>query len=179
MITRAATSYTQGFKESILQKYYRSDLSLKEFCTKQDLPYTTVYGWKKKYAINSLMSKSNDQNTNTVIAGESLNAQSLKPEEKLKIIASSVTMSEEERGSFLRSKGLLSTDLENWKKEFYSSQQKKKGGRPKLDPEFVQLRDQKKALEKDVKRKDKALAEMSARIVLLKKSHEIWGLPED
>jgi len=79
----------------------------------------------------------------------------------------------------LRSKGLLSTDLENWKKEFYSSQQKNKGGRPKLDPEVAKLKKREKTLERDLKRKDKALAEMSARVVLLKKSHEIWGLPED
>lgn len=184
MATVTSTRYTEGFKESILQKYFRSDLNFKEFCVQEDLPYSTAYGWKRKYDKSSLMrnrakNKKQSQPIIVVTSGESLKAQSLSPQEKLQVIASTLTMTEEELGDFLRSKGLLSTDLESWKNEFYSSQQKKKCGRPKLDPEVVKLRQREKDLERNLKRKDKALAEMSARVVLLKKSHEIWGLPED
>jgi hypothetical protein len=41
------------------------------------------------------------------------------------------------------------------------------------------LRADKKELEKDLKRKDKALAEMSARVILLKKSHLLFGVNEE
>ena len=41
------------------------------------------------------------------------------------------------------------------------------------------LKKEKNALSKNLRRKDKALAEMSARVVLLKKSHLIFGVDED
>ena len=60
---------------------------------------------------------------------------------------------------------------------FFDSQ--KSVGRPKLDPEIVTLRKQKKDLERELRRKDKAMEELSARVILLKKSHEIFGVKED
>lgn len=86
-------------------------------------------------------------------------------------------MSEHELGEYLRATGLHSKEIEEWKQDIYSSQ--KSAGRPWTDPELKELRNDKKTLEKDLKRKDRALAEMSARVILLKKSHLLWGEPED
>jgi transposase-like protein len=99
------------------------------------------------------------------------------PEKKLQVIAQTLNMNENELGEFLRANGLHSTDLEEWKQNFYGSQ--KTVGRPKLDPELVELRAKEKELSRDLKRKDKALAEMSARIILLKKSNLLFGGTED
>jgi len=41
------------------------------------------------------------------------------------------------------------------------------------------LKHKEKRLEKELHRKDRALAEMSARIILLKKSRLIWGDAEE
>jgi transposase len=87
------------------------------------------------------------------------------------------SMSEEDLGKFLRSNGLHSSDLEAMKKECLPGSNTR--GRPKLEPELVELRKQIKGLSSDLKRKDAALAEYSARVILLKKSHEIWGTKED
>ena len=86
-------------------------------------------------------------------------------------------MPENELGEFLRSNGLHSSDLEQWKQDFYSSQ--KSPGRPRIDPELAELRTKEKVLTKDLSRKDRALAEMSARVILLKKSHVMFGISED
>jgi hypothetical protein len=67
--------------------------------------------------------------------------------------------------------------FETFKKYFLSSIPVR--GRPKLDPELVQLREECKALKRNLNKKDKALAEVSARIVLLKKSQLLWGEKED
>jgi transposase len=99
------------------------------------------------------------------------------PEAKLKAIAETLSMTENQLGEYLRANGLHSSDLEQWKQEFYSSQ--KAPGRPKLDPEVAELRNKEKVLSKEIRRKDKALAEMSAKIILLKKSHEIFGVNEE
>ncbi len=99
------------------------------------------------------------------------------PEEKLEIIIKTFSMSENELGEFLRSNGLHSTDIEHWKQDIYSAQ--KVVGRPRLDPELVELRAREKELSRDLKRKDKALAEMAARIILVKKSQLLFGVSEE
>ena len=102
--------------------------------------------------------------------------ESLTPEKKLDVVIKAASMSEQELGEFLRSNGLHSSDLETMRKECLPVSNSK--GRPRLDPEVTELRKQNKTLLKDLKRKDAALAEYSARVILLKKSHEIWGTDE-
>ena len=99
------------------------------------------------------------------------------PEEKLEAIIKTFSMSENERGEFLRTSGLHSTDIEQWKQDIYSAQ--RPVGRPKLDPELVELRAKEKELSSDLKRKNKALAEMAARIILIKKSQLLFGVNEE
>ena len=99
------------------------------------------------------------------------------PEVKLEAIIKTGTMNENELGEYLRANGLHSTEIDQWKQEFCSSQ--RSAGRPKIDPELVELRAREKELSKDLKRKDRALAEMSARVILLKKSRLLFGETEE
>jgi transposase len=123
-----------------------------------------LFYWKKKYANQSTMKKSKTIDDWTA-------------EQKLDAVIKTATMTEEELGHFLRSNGLHSSDLETMKKDFLSSSKSK--GRPQLDPELVNLRKENKKLSRNLKRKDAALSEYAARVILLKKSHEIWGTNED
>ena len=129
------------------------------------IPAPTLFGWRKKYVNNCTMKNTKKRNDN------------LSPEEKLQVLLETGSLSEKELGEYLRKNGLYSSDLKEWKNNFYSSQ--KKVGRPKKDPEVQELRKEKKELAKNIRRKDKALAEVSARIVLLKKSHLLFGGTED
>ena len=96
-------------------------------------------------------------------------------EKKLKAIVEYENLDEEQRGIYLREKGLHSVHLERWQQEFveaYASRKKKtRGG----DPRQKRI----KELEGDLRRKDKALAETAALLVLKKKARAIWGDPED
>ena len=129
---------------------------------------TTLYGWVKMYGRVKVMKKS------------TLNSKSPKKEftaeEKLQSIINKSTMAENEFGEYLRSNGLHSADIENFRNEYFLFSREKV--RAKQDPELILLRKEKKDLQSNLYRKDKALAEMSARIVLLKKSHLLWGDPE-
>ena len=128
---------------------------------KTGVHHTTIRNWIKFYANNSSMKKSKEWS----------------PEEKLEVIIKTATMKENELGEFLRANGLHSVDVEGWKQDIYSSQ--RPVGRPKLDPELVELRAKEKELSRDLKRKDKALAEMAARIILIKKSQLLFGVNEE
>ncbi|MFK7872406.1 MAG: hypothetical protein AB8C84_04445, partial [Oligoflexales bacterium] len=84
---------------------------------------------------------------------------------------------------FLRAEGLHSTDLERWRIEISSllesADGKKKPGRPRKDPELLKIREENKKLKRDLRRKDQALAEQTALIILKKKMEEHWGDDED
>lgn len=157
-----STHYSPDFKQSVVQKISMpGGPSIMDMSVKTGVHHTSIRKWIEAYAKTPGMKKSKEWT----------------PEAKLEVIIKTTTMSEHELGEYLRANGLHSTQLEEWKQEFYSSQ--KSAGRPKTDPELVELRNKEKELSKDLKRKDRALAEMSARIVLLKKSRLIWGDGED
>lgn len=105
------------------------------------------------------------------------------PEEKLKAVVESLPLDgKEELGAFLREKGIHSNQLEEWKAEALGavSGSKKVGrGRPKKNTELASLEKENKFLKKDLRRKEKALAESAALLWLKKKATEIWGDGED
>jgi transposase-like protein len=135
--------------------------SIMEMFVKTGAHHTSIRKWIEAYAKTPGMKKSKEWT----------------PESKLEAIIKTATMNENQLGEYLRTNGLHSSQIEQWKQDIYSSQ--KSAGRPKVDPELVELRSKEKELSKDLKRKDRALAEMSARIVLLKKSRLIWGESEE
>ena len=161
------STYTEDFKKNAVETLLRPNSGgLTITSRKLNIPDSTLYGWKKKYANIVDMEKS-----------KSKLSKDWSPEQKLEALLKTASMSEEDLGQYLRSNGLHSADIESFKKTCLDGFSTK--GRPKLDPEVVALRKQNKALDKNLKRNQKALAEQSARIILLKKSHEIWGTPEE
>jgi len=154
--------HSEQFKQSVVQKIATpGGPNIMQMSEKLGIHHTTIRNWLKLYGNSSSMKKSKDWT----------------PEAKLEAIVRTYSMNENELGEYLRANGLHSTEIEEWKHDFFGSQ--KSAGRPKTDPELVDLRNKEKELSKDLRRKDKALAEMSARIILLKKSRLIWGEPGD
>lgn len=154
--------FSDEFKGAIIQKSLGpGGASLVELARKHDLPVSTLYNWKAKYANHASMSKSKKWT----------------PQKKLEAIIQTSSMTENELGEFLRENGLHSSDLKEWKEE--SIKGLKGPGRPKKDLKLVNLESSERQLKKELRRKERALAEMSARVVLLKKSHEIFGGDEE
>jgi len=156
-------TYSEGFKESTIQKIMMpGGPSIMEMAEKTGVHHTTIRQWKEKYVNVVDMKKSKKGWT---------------PEEKLQAVIETSTMSENELGEYLRKNGLHAAELKEWKRDSLAGI--KSVGRPKKDPEVFELRKEKKELERDLSRKDKALAEMSARVILLKKRNLLFGVEED
>jgi transposase len=83
-------------------------------------------------------------------------------------------LSEEELGAFLRKEGLHQAQLEEWAKAMYSGlSAPKKSKTTSEDAKRI------KKLERELRRKEKALAEAAALLILQKKVQEIWGDEDD
>ena len=94
-------------------------------------------------------------------------------EEKLDAVLEYEKLEEEERGKYLREKGLHSVHIEKWKQQILQGLKSSKSR--KKDPRDSKI----KELEKELGRKEKALAEAAALLVLKKKAQDIWGDKED
>ncbi len=96
------------------------------------------------------------------------------PEEKSRVVVESRGLSEEELGAFLRKEGLHLAQLEEWSEAMHSGLTAAKKSRG-VSAETKRI----KKLERELRRKDKALAEAAALLVLQKKVQEIWGAEDD
>lgn len=95
-------------------------------------------------------------------------------QEKLTVVLEAASLSEHELGEFLRRKGLHEAQLEEWRAAALEGLDN--GRRNKATPaQAKRIRE----LEKELRRKDKALAEASALLILKKKAAAIWGDEDD
>jgi hypothetical protein len=101
--------------------------------------------------------------------------QDWKPAEKLQVVLEAAGLSEDELGEFLRRKGLHEAQLQEWRR--LATQALSGPQRPSRKPSADEARI--RELEKELRRKNKALAEAAALIVLQKKVRAIWGDEDD
>ena len=98
------------------------------------------------------------------------------PEEKLQIVLEAAALSVGELGVFLRSKGIHEALLAEWRDQALAGLRGTEvASKLQTTRESREMRE----LRRELKRKDKALAETAALIVLKKKVQEIWGDEDD
>ena len=97
-------------------------------------------------------------------------------EERLNTVTACSSLDDEVLSEYCREQGIYPHHVTQWKHDFVSGDfQKKKG---ESGSEIKTLKHENKALKKELMRKEKALAETAALLVLKKKVHEIWGEDE-
>ena len=100
--------------------------------------------------------------------------QDWKPEEKLAIVLEAASLSEGELGVFLRSKGISSALLDEWRHQALTGLR----GSHQVGATVTGSK-RIKDLERELRRKDKALAEAAALIILQKKVRAVLGDEDD
>jgi transposase-like protein len=158
------SKYSNKFKGSMVKKLTTGDaISAGAMSIEEGVPQSTLSRWVREYG--------------TVGSGgngmKKRRPQDWSAEEKLDAVLEYERLEEEQRGQYLREKGLHAVHLERWKKTIIEGLKASKPN--KQDPQKKKI----KELEKELRRKDKALAETAALLVLKKKAQEIWGEPED
>jgi transposase len=99
--------------------------------------------------------------------------------EKMRIVMAAAALPADELGAFLRREGVHEAELEQWRAAVLDAGQAaleggaSRGATRSLDGKRI------KELERELRRKDKALAEAAALLVLQKKVREIWGDGDD
>lgn len=91
--------------------------------------------------------------------------------EKLTLLLEGTALPEDQRGEWLRAQGLHSEHLSIYEQEIRESMTEKE---KRQRAEIERLRKERKALERELRRKDAALAEMAALVALKKKLQSIF-----
>jgi transposase len=95
--------------------------------------------------------------------------------EKLRVVTEASGLSGSDLGALLRREGLHEAQLLSWRKAAEAALGVPARPRPGGSPEAKRIRE----LERELRRKDKALAETAALLVLKKKVQAIWGDGDD
>ena len=85
------------------------------------------------------------------------------------VIIETAPLSELELGEYCRKKGIYTHDIQMWKDEIIQNLSGQKAGNLEDKKQAKKDKDRIKSLEKELRRKDKALAETAALLVLRKK----------
>lgn len=159
--------YSEDLKESMVAKLCSpGGPGYSQLALESGIAPSTLHGWVKKYGGHSKVKSKRPQDWNAV--------------ERLQAVFEAQKLDDSELGEFLRRNGLHSHTIEEWKAEAIATVgEKPPRGRPKKDPELVEKDEKIKHLERDLRRKNKALAEATALILLKKRAEEIWGKDED
>jgi transposase-like protein len=98
-------------------------------------------------------------------------------DERLRVVLEASQLSDAELGAFLRREGLHEATLSEWRAAALEglTPQATRRSRTKRASQQKRVRE----LEREIRRKDKALAEAAALLVLQKKVQAIWGDADD
>lgn len=154
-------------KEAVIKKVILGNNPHHEIAREFGVGRSTIGKWLRQYK----------QNGNINLNSKEKRPKDWTAEERLSAIIETGSMTPEERTAWCRKNGIFVHNLDQWKKDAISAMM------PKSDKKQIEkeknLKKEISALKKDLSRKDKALAETAALLVLKKKAQEIWGEPED
>lgn len=137
------------------------------------VPQPTLSRWlREATTLRRKMSKREDDEDQKVALAD---APQRTPEEKFSLVLEAAAIPETELGEWLRRKGVHAAQLEEWRAQAMAGI----GGGAKRSKETASDARQIRQLERELARKDKALAEAAALLILQKKVQAIWGDADD
>jgi transposase-like protein len=164
------STYPEAFRARMVQKLTApGGPSATALAEEIGITQPTLSRWVREAARVPGMKSSNPQNSQKARRPQDWTA-----EEKMAAVAQASQLSEEEVGSFLRRNGLHRSHLERWRQQMLTGLEAP-ARRTKRSPESRQVT----ALQRELRRKDQALAETAALLVLKKKAAAIWGDEDD
>ncbi len=167
-----SVKYSQSFKTQAVEKALNrpEGTGIKQIAESMGVGYSTLERWIVQ-SRNQAFESATDSTSRTPPSQKRPHDWS--PEERLTLVFACDSLDEPSLSALCRENGLYPHQINQWKSDLVSQQTTK-------DPlEAKALRQENKALRKELNRKDKALAETAALLVLQKKVHAIWGTDAD
>lgn len=165
-MTMTTQAYSPEFREAMLRRMLGAEgISATRLSKEVGVSQSTLSRWRK-HAL--------DPQRETPMSAHS-------PEDKMRLVLQATSLPDDDLGAFLRTHGLHQADLEAWKAQMLTGLDPaaQRQQREQQRQELREARTRTEQLEKELRRKDKALAETAALLVLKKKARQIWGDEDD
>lgn len=168
-----AVEYSEAFKAKMVQKMLGPNgKSASALADEVGMSQPTLSRWLREAGSVASMSKSKRKGKRSKARPESKRWTRL---EKLRVVFEASSLSDEELGAFLRREGLHEAQLNEWREAAREAFEGAGRRRRKASDDSKRI----KELERELRRKEKALAEVSALLVLKKKLNALWGDEDD
>lgn len=161
--------YSDEFKESVVKRMMPPNpVSVSQLVKETGVSDVTLYKWRKMY-----------RNRGMAVPADNSNPENWSAEDKLAVVIETAALNEVQLSEYCRSKGLYAEQIVQWKTAALSGYQHSE----QVENEKARSRQEDKKqihkLESELRRKEKALAETAALLVLAKKCEAIWGDEEN
>ena len=161
--------YSEAFKAKMVQKML-GGRSANSLAQETGMHQPTLSKWlRDASSLRAVKRRRQDEKAKT----EGRRPDDWSAEEKLEAVVEAKRLSESELGEFLRRRGLHEEQLRQWQETVDAAALESLRGRKAAgkSPEAKRV----KELERELSRKEKALAEAAALLVLRKKLNALWG----
>lgn len=157
--------YSEEFKEKIVQKMMPPNaVSVAQLHRETGVSEPTLYSWR-----NKVLGKGK------AVPADPSNPEQWNGQDKLAVVIQTASLNEQELSEYCRGKGLYVEQIDRWTEAAIagndSSEYLLRAERREWRKQKMKVRE----LEKELRRKEKALAEAAALLVLEKKVQAIWG----
>ena len=155
-------TYSKKLKESVIKRLAPPNAEKVPALAKElNIPKTTLYTWR-----NKVLKESSTTNKIT---------NKWTSEDKFQAVLETSSLSELETSKYCREKGIHLQELKRWVKQCLNANDTKLDDPKKLKDNLNNEKQKTKELQKELRHKEKALAETAALLVLRKKANAIWG----
>ena len=164
--------FSQSFKKQAVKKaLMREDkVGVKTIANELSIGYSTLQKWIVQTKNHELES-SDDLSTNEYSMKHEKRPEDWSSQEKLSIIIQCGALDDNGVSQLCREQGIYPHHIKQWSNDFIKSDVSK----TKTQPATSQMKRKIKLLTKELNRKDKALAETAALLVLQKKVNFLWN----
>ena len=161
--------YSVEKKANVLKKLLPPhNFPIAEVSAMEGISEATLYNWR-------LQAKEQG----VPVPGSGKTSDQWSAEAKLAVVIETASMNESELSEYCRSKGLYPEQVKEWKQACIQGQLSEVERRKQEREQAKQDKKEIKELKRELQRKEKALAETAALLVLRKKYNALWGEKED
>ena len=161
--------YSPERKDDVLRKMMPPhNRSIKQLAREEGISEATLFAWRKQARDKGLLLPDGDSGPEGWSARD-----------KFAAVLETAAFNETELSEYCRTKGIYPEQLSQWRRACERANDWDRESNRRLKTEKKTDRQRIRKLEQELRRKEKALAEVAALLVLQKKAQAIWGDPED
>lgn len=161
--------YSTERKAAVMQRMMPPhNTPIPELAAETGISDVTLYNWRKQARVEGI-----------AVPADGKNPEKWSTEDKFAIVLEAASLNEAELAEYCRRKGLYVEQIDAWRKACLQANANSAAQAKAQQEQTKQDRRRIKKLEQELRRKDKALAEAAALLILQKKAQAIWGDGED